>query len=83
MPDVKISQSQSQTVRGDPFPNKSPVVENYESDMKHQPLYIRVVAERERTEEGKEKAKPKRYTIEPEKSKRNSSPLKQKETLTD
>ena len=63
MPHVSISQSQSQTACGDPFPYKPPVVKDYKSDLDNKPGHIRV-AEREGTKNGKEKAKPERYTIE-------------------
>ena len=63
MPDVRISQSQSQTVRGDSLTYKSHVVKDYESDLDNKPGHIRV-AEREGTKNAKEKAKPERYTIE-------------------
>ena len=48
MPNVRSSQSQNRTVSGDAFLYKSPVVEDYESDLEDQPFHIRA-AERERS----------------------------------
>ena len=82
MPAVRISRSQSQIICGDSFPRKSPVIEDYESDMEHKPQHI-CAAEREGTQKGKRKQSLDDTRLSQEKSKRNVSPLKQVKILTD